>query len=139
MLARRTFPFPMFDKFDTPDPAVSSSGREVTTVAPQSLFLLNNPIVFRQAMEFAGRVLREAGEDPDARVDLLWRISFARPPTDAEKREALELLGSASLEGWKERPDNLPASLESIDPAAARALTELCLTVFNLNEFLFVD
>lgn len=139
MLARRTFPFPMFDKFDTPDPAVSSSGREVTTVAPQSLFLLNNPIVFRQAMEFAGRLVREAGEDPDARVDLLWRISFARAPTDAEKREALELLGSGSPEGWKERPDNLPASLEGIDPAAARALTELCLTVFNLNEFLFVD
>ena len=53
--------------------------------------------------------------------------------------EALELLGSASPEGWKERPDKLPASLESIDPAAAQALTELCLTVFNLNEFLFVD
>ena len=139
MLARRTFLFPMFDKFDTPDPAVSSSSREVTTVAPQSLFLLNNPIVVRQATEFAGRLVREAQEDPGAWVDLLWHISFARAPTHTERQEALELLGSAPRDGWKEGPENLPESLAGIDPAAARALTELCLTVFNLSEFLFVD
>ena len=140
MLARRTFLFPMFDKFDTPDPAVSSPGREVTTVAPQSLFLLNNPIVFRQALAFAGRVVREAGEDPADWADLAWRISLARAPTGVEKREALELLESGAGEGgWEKAPENLPKSLASIDPARAQALTELCLAVFNLNEFLFVD
>ena len=140
MLARRTFLFPMFDKFDTPDPAVSSPSREVTTVAPQSLFLLNNPIVFRQALAFAGRLVQETGEDPAKWVDLAWRISFARAPTAAEAREALELLESASGEGgWEKAPENLPKALVGIDPARARALTELCLAVFNLNEFLFVD
>ena len=140
MLARRTFMFPMFDKFDTPDPAVSSPGRDVTTVAPQSLFLLNNPIVFQQALEFAGRLVREAGEDSAEWVDLAWRISFARAPTATEKREAVELLDAASGEGgWEKAPENLPKSLADIDPARARALTELCLVVFNLNEFLFAD
>ena len=96
MLARRTFPFPMFDKFDTPDPAVSSPSREVTTVAPQSLFLLNNPIVFRQALEFAGRVVRETGKDPTDWVDLAWRIGLGRAPTAIEQSEALAVLKSAS-------------------------------------------
>ena len=105
ILARRTFLFPMFDKFDTPDPTVSSPSREVTTVAPQSLFLLNNPIVFRQALEFAGRLVREAGENPAKWVDLAWRISLARVPTAREESEALELLESASSEGgWEKGP-----------------------------------
>ena len=68
---------------------MSSPSREVTTVAPQSLFLLNNPIVFRQALAFAGRLVQETGEDPAKWVDLAWRISFARAPTAAEAREAL--------------------------------------------------
>ena len=140
MLARRTFPFPMFDKFDTPDPAVSSPSREVTTVAPQSLFLLNNPIVFRQALEFAGRVVRETGKDPTDWVDLAWRIGLGRAPTAIEQSEALALLKSASSEGgWEKPPANLPKTLGNIEPAQARALTELCLAVFNLNEFVFVD
>ena len=140
ILTRRTFLFPMFDKFDTPDPAVSSPGRDVTTVAPQSLWLLNNPIAFRQAMEFAARLVSESGDNPAAWVEQAWKIGLARAPSAIEKREALEMLDATSREGgWKESPKDVPSALAGIGPARAGALTELCLAVFNLNEFLFVD
>jgi hypothetical protein len=154
ILSRRTFIFPMFDKFDTPDPAVSSPGREITTVAPQSLWLLNNPIVFRQAREFAARLVRENGEDPAAWVEQAWRIGLGRAPSGSEKKEALAMLASVSEKpqgrvhsseseadspGPEENPEEPPEALAGIDRAQAARLTELCLAIFNLNEFLFVD
>src|SRR5436190_51140 len=56
----RDFRFPMFEVFDTPVNFVSTATRDVTTVAPQALWLLNNKIAFRQAQEFADRLVKEA-------------------------------------------------------------------------------
>src|SRR5947199_10345464 len=64
ILVRRNFRFPMFEVFDSPVNAVSSPRRDVTTVAPQALWALNNHRAFRQAQEFAGRLVREAGDEP---------------------------------------------------------------------------
>ena len=139
ILARRNFTFPMFQKFDTPDPAVSCPERSVTTVAPQSLWLMNNQAVFRQALIFAGRLLREGGDDPQKWVQKAWETALSRGPTDDEVRDSLKAIASADGEGWSELPEGSPSELASVDRAQAQGLTELCLAVFNLNEFLFVD
>ncbi len=60
VLQRRNFRFPMFDVFDLPVNAVTAPARDVTTVAPQALWLLNNPVALRQARAFAERLTREA-------------------------------------------------------------------------------
>ena len=61
VLVRRNFKFPMFEVFDAPAAAVSCPQRDVTTVAPQALWGLNNDSVFQQATHFAARVVAEAG------------------------------------------------------------------------------
>ncbi len=139
ILSRRNFTFPMFQKFDTPDPAVSCPERSVTTVAPQSLWLLNNQAVFREALIFAGRLIREGGDGPEKWVHKAWEAALGRDPSADEVRESLKAIASADGEGWSELPQGSPSELESIDRAQAQGLTELCLAVFNLNEFLFVD
>ncbi|MFO0841816.1 MAG: DUF1553 domain-containing protein [Gemmataceae bacterium] len=116
VLARRGFRFPLFEAFDAPVDAVSCPRREVTTVAPQALWLMNNGVVRRQAQEFAARVEREAGPDPAARVERVWALALGRPPSPPETRRALALLR-------EQRGD----------------LARLCLAVFNLNEFVLVD
>jgi hypothetical protein len=60
ILQRRNFRFPMFDVFDLPVNAVSAPSRDVTTVAPQALWLMNNPTVVRQATAFASRLMNES-------------------------------------------------------------------------------
>ncbi len=139
ILSRRNFTFPMFQKFDTPDPAVSCPERSVTTVAPQSLWLMNNQAVFRQALIFAGRLIREGGDNPEQWVKQAWETALGRAPGSDEVRESLQAMASADGDGWSELPEGSPSELESIDRAQAQGLTELCLAVFNLNEFLFVD
>jgi hypothetical protein len=122
VLSRRNFSFPMFDKFDRPDTAASCPRREVTTVATQALWLLNNQTSYQQAQEFASRLVKQHGQNPSAWVDSAWSAALAREPSPTEKQEALALME-------KLKDDN--------DPAAA--LAQLCLTIFNLNEFAYVD
>ncbi len=138
ILVRRNFKFPMFEVFDTPVTSVSCPIRDVTTVAPQALWGLNNESVFRQAIHFAGRVVAEAGEDQVAEVDRAWRIALGRPPTSEESASALMLL--RELERQPTAPlEDPPEPLRSIPAARRHALSKLCLALFNVSEFAFID
>ena len=130
----------MFDQFDRPDSGVSCGRRDVTTVAPQSLWLLNNDLSFQQAMHLAARVVSVAGNNAAGRIDLLWRLVLGRDPREDERATAKKLIASLTSKGaWKETPSGIPPVLAKLDPAEAAALTELCLTMFNLSEFIYVD
>ena len=138
ILVRRNFKFPMFEVFDTPITSVSCPTRDVTTVAPQALWGLNNKSVFRQAMHLAGRVVKDAGQDQTAQVERAWRITLGRGPTAEESSSALRLLTALEREHPKPLKD-LPKTLEAVSPARGQALSKFCLALFNLSEFSFVD
>ena len=140
ILLRRNFAFPMFEAFDRPLNAISCPKREITTVAPQALWTLNNQTSLQQAMHFAARLVREKGDNPEAWVAQAWRLALARPPTEKDRHQALQLMDS--LKGHTARPEDwtdMPDALTKIPLPSAAALVDLCLAVFNLNEFAFVD
>ena len=138
ILVRRNFKFPMFEVFDTPLTSASCPSRDVTTVAPQALWGLNNGSVFRQATHLAARVVKEAGKETPAQIDRAWRIAVGRPPSNAELKSAQQLL--TAIEGQNNKPlRDLPQPLQSISAARGHALTKLCLALFNLSEFAFID
>ena len=129
----------MFDVFDSPQNAVSCPRRDVTTVAPQALWFLNNRTIFRQAVALASRLVESEGDDPGAWVEKAWRLALSRPPTATEKQEALELMSARAREAKEEKWTGLPAELEKIPRPRAAALTQFCLGLFNLNEFSHID
>ena len=88
----RTFIPPMFDVLDFCDTSRSAERREITTVAPQALTLLNGEFVNRQARHFADRLLREAGSVPENQVELAYRLALGRRPTVDQQREMLSFL-----------------------------------------------
>ncbi len=139
ILARRNFTFPMFEAFDNPQNAVSCPRRDVTTVAPQALWFLNNRIAFRQAGAFAARLVSRNGQDPGGWVDDAWKLALNRPPSGQEKQEALELLSTRARRVKEDSWTELPAGMETIPLRQAAALTEFCLALFNLNEFIYID
>jgi hypothetical protein len=140
VLSRRNFMFPLFDKFDRPDPAASCPRREMTTVAPQALWLLNNEVSLRQAIQFANRLVKDQGRNPESWVQAAWRLALSRPPSAEEAREALNLMGTLVNAGTGESwADALPQELAGLDKGQAGALVKLCLTLFNLNEFAYID
>jgi hypothetical protein len=84
----------LFEVFDFADPSVVTGARNQSTVAPQALYLLNNPFPIEQARLAARRVLLDAAGH-EARLDRLYRIILGRPPWPAEKSAALAYLASS--------------------------------------------
>ncbi len=139
ILTLRNFKFPLFEVFDAPQNAVSAPGRDVSTVAPQALWLLNNPTAWRQAQHLAARLVREAGKAPQAQVVRLWKIALGRPPTVREQKEALDLLEKLSAAEAGPAARELPPEPTALPPERRPALVQLCLGIFNHNEFLYID
>ena len=72
------------DAFDAPDAAVVAGSREVTTVATQALFLMNDADVLKAADAFADRLLAmDIGDS--ARIETAFQLALGRTPSGAEK------------------------------------------------------
>lgn len=127
LYVKRSFPYPMFTTFDMPDTSVSCARRDVTTVAPQALALLNSEFMFEQSGRLAERLVSESkSAAPREWIARLWELALGRQPSPAEVDKALTLFGSPNTGGDEENKQ-------------ASALTKLCLLVLNMNEFLYVE
>ena len=139
VIVRRNFNFPLFDLFDAPVNAVSCSGRDVSTVAPQALWLLNNKVAFEQAMHFATRLVTEAGNDANAQIKLAFELALSREPSTQELAEAVTFLQSLQTTDPESPQVVQQGALAKLTPKEASALVKFCLTIINLNEFIYVD
>jgi hypothetical protein len=90
----------VLEVFDMADPNGVDGQRDVTTVAPQALYLLNSPFVTANAKMLAERLLSGASNDP-ARVTLAYQLTLGRPPSDVERGRALNYLhASLTKSNW---------------------------------------
>jgi hypothetical protein len=117
---KRNLRYPLFALFDSPDRCETCSRRFVTTTAPQSLALMNDSIVLDFAASLAKRVTTTAGSDPDQAIDTAFTLALSRSPTTEEQATA-------------------KAFLTKHKGPFADAVTDLCHSLLNLNEFLYVD
>ena len=92
MMTKRSRILPLMTAFDFSDTTVPCGRRDVTTVAPQALALMNNHFVHEQSRAFAARVRRESGEDLSAQVKNAWRFALGRAPTELELRKGVSHL-----------------------------------------------
>ena len=139
---RRNTRYPMFETFDLPDTHESCPRRDITTSPLQALTMLNSEVVLEWARGFAGRLLFSAGPDPDAQIDMAYRLAYSRRPTSEEKHAALDFLrrqrgviAEHAAEGEKlllplMRPYNA-------DPVEAAALVDYCHMIISSNEFTY--
>ncbi|HSU68224.1 MAG TPA: DUF1549 domain-containing protein [Tepidisphaeraceae bacterium] len=85
-----------FDRFDFANPEMVTGDREVTTVAPQALYLMNDPFVLNRSEQVASKLLDNDWMDQPARVDLAYKLVYGRPATATEKQRAASYLGAYS-------------------------------------------
>jgi len=110
----RSTPHAFMTTLDCPNPANLAPARLETTTALQSLALLNNDFMLRQAGHCAKRLENDAGTDPAAQVRRGFALALARQPIDAELAAAVTLVGKAGL-------------------------VQFCRMLFNANEFVYID
>lgn len=159
---------PMLEVFNAPAPDFSCERREASTVTPQVFSLFNSQATYSRALALAHRVLKESPEDDKAierlfalvfsrapkaeeKRDCLahWRDTIPLVQTaPAPSRPPLEVRRDAVEENTGEKfsfneklhasadfiPDLQPADVD----ARTRALADVCLVLFNSNEFVYV-
>lgn len=102
--------------FDAADPTGIVDQRNDSTVAPQALFLMNNPFVLDRAKALADRAMKEGPADDRAKIDWLYRLLYSRAATERETRIGLAMIdeGGDSLQRY-------------------------CQVLLCANEFVYVD
>jgi hypothetical protein len=116
LLVRRTFLYPMFAAFDPPEVMTSCPCRLQTVVPTQALTLLNSPQARARSAAFARRLRKECDDNPEKLVARAWQLAFGRPASPTETARALAFLKKGK-----------------------NALADLCLALFNTNEFIYLD
>jgi hypothetical protein len=119
--------------FDFANPNATCSQRHETMVPQQGLFLLNSPFVLEQSRALAERALAATGEDSVRRVEALYRLAFARNPSEEELELTLPYIAgdSAAQALAAEQDESKEASLTSWELLAQALLAS--------NEFMTVD
>jgi hypothetical protein len=109
--------------FDFAEQGMVTGSRDSTTVAPQALYLLNDPFVRKQSLALAERALAKSDLDDGGRLKLIYRLLFSREPTTHELERSSNFL--AAYEGaYKEEQLAQAAAKEAAAQVAAAAAAE---------------
>jgi hypothetical protein len=122
---RRNFLSPMMRTFDAPVPFTTIGNRTDSNVPAQSLILLNDPFVEREARRWAERLLTNGPSSTEQRLAILYREGFGRAPTPRELRQCQEFLESQRV-------------LLTGTGTDLQAWADLCHVLFNVKEFIYV-
>ncbi|MGE3779849.1 MAG: DUF1553 domain-containing protein, partial [Pirellulaceae bacterium] len=124
---RRTAPPYQLAVFDGPETEPNCEVRQVSTVAPQALLLMNSGFVVEQSQAMAHRVRLEAGDDPVRQVRRAWELAFGSGPGEDDQRDAVAYL--------EQQAQTISASRNLPDAA----LASLCQALLASNPFLYSE
>jgi hypothetical protein len=133
--------------------------RRCTTVAPQSLLLMNDDFMLTTAHAFAARLREEVPGDARGQIVRAWRILYGRDPKEGDLLDSLVYLaeqteairnydqtrapakaGPQAMDGpgSKDSPAKTKTPPPAPDPQL-EALASLCQVFFSSNRFLYVE
>jgi hypothetical protein len=97
---------------------------------------MNNGMVHQLAEQFARRVIREVGKEPEKQVERAYLLGLSRGPDAEERAVGVQAIGKLT-EKWNQ---HLSAAGKA-DPDAAnlKAVTTYCHALMNSASFLYVD
>ena len=125
---RRNFLSPMMLAFDTPIPFNSIGKRNVSNVPAQALIMMNNPLVIEMADSWAKEIVKN-DMGLDERIEDIYQRALGRKPTEKELGFARKFLESQANE-YKINAEGIAND--------SRPWRDLCHTVFNVKEFIYL-
>lgn len=107
-----------FSVFDFPSPNASSPQRDLTTVSPQALYLMNGPFLKQISERVLARGDITSESDKAEKIKRIYQVLLQRMPDESEQKLGDEFLGPA--------------------PSAAE-MERFIQALLMSNEFVFVD
>ncbi len=136
---RRKQPLTVLDAFDAPTMTPNCEARNRSTVAPQSLLLMNDTFVLDTSKALATRLRNEVQGDARGQIVKAWRTLYGEQPRDTDIFRCLAYLAEqteavrAYHHGIQHAKDAPPP-----DPQL-EALASLCQILYSSNRFLYVE
>ncbi len=113
----------LFEVFDFANPSLVTGRRDISTVAPQALFMMNHPFVRTQARLTAERLLSDPLLNESHRINHAYLQILGRPATETEV-----LLGK----------DCLKAVTDTSEEGRIEAWTQMVQSMFLTIEFRYI-
>jgi hypothetical protein len=136
--SRRSRPLTVLDTFDLPRMEPNCNKRNASTVATQSLLLINSEFIVGMSNYFAARLKEEASSDVEGQIQLAWRLAFARAATADEVNESLGYVTTQTQHFEKHPVPTAAKNSKPRDPGDV-ALAGFCQMLLSSNEFLYID
>ena len=143
VLNRRSTPLTALATFDAPAMLPNCEQRISSTVAPQSLFMLNDTFVLETSQALAARLRTERPGELRAQLQLAWRLLTAHEVSEqviaegmihiAEQTESLRQFHAARAQATP------PAEGAPLPDPQAEALASYCQVLLSSSRFLYVD
>jgi len=135
---RRSKPVTVLDTFDAPTMSPNCEMRSQTTVAPQSLLLMNDTFVLDSSRRLADRVTTEAPNDRAKQLQRVWSLLYSKPATDADIAKCLAYLDEQTKALTQYHHDTQHAKGVVPNPPQ-EAMASLCQILCSSNRFLYVE
>ena len=115
--------------------------RSSSTVAPQSLMMMNSQFITDFSAHIAKRLQRDHANDPTAQIELAWRLIYGRTASDTEISDARSFLENQKRvlhPPVAKKPVKGKPAPEVLDTATL-SLATFCQALLSSNEFLYVN
>jgi hypothetical protein len=113
----------LFEVFDFANPSMVTGRRDVSTIAPQALFMMNHPFVRTQARLTAERLLSRSQLTTTNRIDHAYLQILGRHATEAEVSLSQQFLKSVT---------------DTSEMGEADAWTQMVQSMFSTIEFRYI-
>jgi hypothetical protein len=130
LMVQRLHPHPYLSLFNSPDTSSSTAVRDTSTVALQSLFMLNSDFVHKQAQGLAAQLIKTTSDSRE-RIKRVFERVYARPPSKSE---------SEALMTYHNRyRDALRTEKLNADKQALALWSSISRILLTSNEFIYVN
>jgi hypothetical protein len=135
---RRSRPLTVLDAFDAPTMVPNCEMRSQTTVAPQSLLLMNDTFVLDHSRRLADRLEKEHAGDRRQQLVRAWELLYSKPPTEADLARSLSYLEEQTKALTQYHHDTQHPKGVVPNPAQ-EAMASLCQILCSSNQFLYIE
>jgi mono/diheme cytochrome c family protein len=139
---RRSKPIGMLESFDLPRMEPNCELRNASTVATQSLAMMNGDFTLTMSKYLAERAASEAGGDVTAQIRHAWKLAFGCMPSAEDVARSREFLAKQTAH-FQANPVNVPPPAKGgeappSDPPM-QALATFCQALLTSNQFLYIE
>ena len=125
----RNHMYDMFKLFDYSDASVLNGDRNVSTIAPQALFMMNSDWMDEVTFSIADQLLADYPDAPQ-RINQLYLDAYGRSPTSTETSMSLDFATAMQAA--------FQSSSDDKEDAQRQAWQALCQSVVSANEFVYI-